>query len=209
PFAAHEADREAAPPEPLADEFGAGRIGLARRVDGREADEVGGKLNEVVHPFVNRLCKSVDHEGRDAAITAAWQEARYRLLQIGEAGTDSVFSTRRAIGGEIGTFGCRNRATRSLMAHWLALCAWGRNEGSCCRHCAGSHRGLRQCGRKRGGFLDGPDRYFQPDYDRFRIWPRGSSLEGLDGTARISHAAWNLPSDPAASHVAFAQIRQF
>jgi hypothetical protein len=90
-FAADEADREAAPPEPFAHEFGAGRIGFARRVDGRETDEVGGELNEVFDPFVNRFCQFVDHDGRDAANAAAWQGPRCRLCAIEETGSVPVF----------------------------------------------------------------------------------------------------------------------
>jgi hypothetical protein len=63
-FAANETDSEAAPAEPFGNEFRAGRIGLAGRIDGRKTDEVGGERDELVDPRVDGFCKSLDHGGQ-------------------------------------------------------------------------------------------------------------------------------------------------
>ena len=60
-FAAHIFDAEAALFQPRAEIFGAGRIGFAGRVDGREADQIGGQRDEVVDALVDRFQELLVH----------------------------------------------------------------------------------------------------------------------------------------------------
>ena len=47
-FGAEIGDLEAPPPQPLADQLGAGRVGVARRIDGRDAHELLGQRHDLV-----------------------------------------------------------------------------------------------------------------------------------------------------------------
>ena len=60
-FGADEFDFEAALLQPRADVFGAGPIGLAGRVDGRKADQVGGQRDQVVDPIIDRFQQEFVH----------------------------------------------------------------------------------------------------------------------------------------------------
>src|SRR5690606_3246059 len=62
-FAAHVHGLETGAPQPLAEIFGAGRVGLAGRVDRRKTDKVDGQRDKVFDTVFDRAGESFIHVG--------------------------------------------------------------------------------------------------------------------------------------------------
>jgi hypothetical protein len=60
-LAAHIVDRKAAAPQPLAEILRAGPVGLARRIDRRKADQLGGQRDQLFDAVVDRSGQCLVH----------------------------------------------------------------------------------------------------------------------------------------------------